>query len=231
MLGKIFLFLLKLIGKIAFAFFLISILSVALFKFVNPPVTSVMALDFLESLFEGKKAQIVKEWKSYDEISPAVFQAVIAAEDARFLRHDGIDWKAVEEARKYNERHKGKKLRGASTISMQTAKNVFLCHSRSYVRKAFEAYFTVLIEAVWGKKRILEVYVNIVEVGDGIYGFPAAGKRFFNREADKINRNQAALIAAVLPNPKRWNPARPTNYIQRRRSTILARMTPVRFKK
>jgi monofunctional biosynthetic peptidoglycan transglycosylase len=137
----------------------------------------------------------------------------------------------VEKAREYNRRHQGKRRRGASTITMQTARNTFLCHNRNWVRKALEVYFTYLIEAVWGKKRTLEIYANVIEFGEGIYGVEAASRKYFNRSAAKLTRRQAALLAAVLPNPRRWSPARPTNYINRRASTIMARMRQVEIPK
>lgn len=215
------------IFKLIAAFVVVSCVTVFAYSFLNPPLTPVMIL----RLFDNDEAKIEKTWKPYEEISPNLFRAIIAAEDARFFGHSGIDWKAVEEAKKYNERNKGKKKRGASTITMQTAKNAFLWHGRNYVRKALEAYFTVLIEAIWGKQRILEVYVNIVEWGPGIYGAEAASQKFFGKPASKLTRRQAALLAAVLPNPRRWSPARPTRYINKRASTISARMNAVHIPK
>jgi len=188
-----------------------------------------MILRPIEGFNEGKSIGITKEWADFDDISKNFFRSVIAAEDGRFLSHDGFDRKAIEAARKYNERHKGKKKRGASTISMQTAKNTFLWHGRNYLRKGLEAYFTVLIEAIWGKKRILEVYANVIEFGDGIYGVQAASNIYFNKSADKLSKREAALLAAVLPNPRRWSPAKPTNYIERRANSISSRATSIRL--
>jgi monofunctional biosynthetic peptidoglycan transglycosylase len=161
---------------------------------------------------------------------------VIASEDARFLAHTGIDWDAVQEAQKRNERTerlaaqgkiKRKRLYGASTITMQTAKNAFLFPSRTYIRKAFEAYFTYLIEFIWGKRRILEVYLNVIEMGSGVYGVEAASQRYFGKSAAQLSQREAALIASVLPNPRKWSPAKPSAYIQRKASTIQARMAGV----
>lgn len=208
-------------------FFLFTILLVVLFKFINPPITPLMATRVVEGLLEGKAVRLEKEWRSYDQISPNLFRAVVSGEDARFMRHDGIDWKAVDAAKRYNEMKRGKKLRGASTITMQTAKNTFLWHGRNYVRKGLEVYFTYLIEAIWGKKRIIEVYANVVEFGDGIYGAESASQAFFKKSADKLSRREAALLAAVLPNPRRWSPARPTSYIEKRVSFIQGRMNSV----
>lgn len=214
------------------AFFIISsVLTVVLYKFINPPLTPLMAIRVFEGLFQGKFVGIEKEWKSYEEISPNFFRAVVSAEDAKFMSHNGFDWKAIEQAKRYNELHKGKKVRGASTISMQTAKNVFLTHSRNYIRKGLEAYFTVLIEALWGKKRILEVYANVVEFGEGLYGVEAASKKFFNKSAKDLTKQESALLAAVLPNPRRWSPAQPTDYIRKRQSFIMGRMNSVAIPK
>ncbi len=186
-----------------------------------------MIIRVFEGWFEGKNIGIKKKWVSYDNISKNVFRAVVSAEDARFMSHNGFDWDAIEAARRYNEEKKGRKLRGASTISMQTAKNAFLWHGRNYVRKALEAYFTVLIEFIWGKKRILEVYVNIIEFGEGIYGVQAASEHFFHKDAKDLTRREAALLAAVLPNPRRWSPIAPTPYIEKRVEFIQGRMNSV----
>lgn len=213
------------------AFFAISILMVCFYRFISPPLTPLMFIRIVDGLFEGEPAGLKKEWAAYDETSPNLFRAVIAAEDARFFSHHGIDWKAVEKARKYNERHKGKKVRGASTITMQTARNTFLWHDKNWIRKGLEVYFTYLIDFIWGKERVLEVYVNIIEWGGGIYGAEAAAEKYFRRTAAKLTRNQAALMAAVLPNPRRWSPAKPTSYILKRRATIKARMNAIALPK
>ncbi len=209
--------------------FLGSVAYVCLLKVLPPAYTPPMIIRVVEGLAEGKPVGINKDWESFGDISPNFFRAVIAAEDGRFLEHNGIDWKAVDEARKYNARHKGKKKRGASTITMQTAKNTFLYHSRNYLRKGLELYFTVLIEAIWGKKRILEMYANVIEFGPGIYGVEEASQQFFSKEASKLTKREAALLAAVLPNPHRWRPDKPTKYINRRVRTILARMQGVQL--
>lgn len=208
-------------------FFITSIGIVVVYKFVPPPVTPIMVIRLFEGWFEGKNVGIKKEWVSYDNISKNMFRAVVSGEDARFMSHNGFDWDAIEAARRYNEIKKGRKLRGASTISMQTAKNAFLWHGRNYIRKALEAYFTILIEFIWGKKRILEIYVNIIEFGEGIYGVQSASKHFFNKDASKLTSREAALLAAVLPNPRRWSPNSPTPYIERRVAFIQGRMGSV----
>lgn len=202
----------------------LSVIIVALFKFVNPVVTPYMAVKY----FSVK--QINQDWHSFDDINKNFFRAVIASEDSRFFVHKGIDATAIKEAMEYNKKSKNKR-RGASTITMQTAKNTFLLHGRNFIRKAAEAYFTKLIEAVWGKKRILEVYANIIEVAPGYYGVGAASNKFFNKMPYQLSRREAALITAVLPNPARWNPAQPTAYISRRAYTIQARMNHIDLEK
>jgi monofunctional biosynthetic peptidoglycan transglycosylase len=195
-----------------------------------------MVIRLIEGGLEGKWVGVDKTWVPLEAISPAVQRAVITSEDARFLTHTGIDWDAVQEAQKRNERTerlaaqgkiKRKRLYGASTITMQTAKNAFLFPSRTYIRKAFEAYFTYLIEFIWGKRRILEVYLNVIEMGSGVYGVEAASQRYFGKSAAQLSQREAALIASVLPNPRKWSPAKPSDYIQRKASTIQARMAGV----
>ncbi|NLO20360.1 MAG: monofunctional biosynthetic peptidoglycan transglycosylase [Ignavibacteria bacterium] len=227
MIKKIFFWILKLLG----AFFLLSILTVLVYKFVNPPFTPLMLIRVVEGALDGELVGVSKEWKDYDDISKNVFRAVISSEDAKFLKHGGFDWKAIENAKKYNEKFKGKKVRGASTISMQTAKNVFLWQSRNYVRKALEAYFTVLIEYIWGKKRILEVYVNVIEMGAGVYGIEAASQKYFQKSASDLTKREAALIAAILPNPRYRSAASPTPYLEKRQAFIQKRMNGIALPK
>jgi len=220
-----------LIFRIIFCLILFSIILTAAYTVINPPVTPLMLIRSIEYITEGKPPKIDKDWVSYDKVSKKLLRAVISAEDARFMRHKGFDWKAIEAAQKYNERMQGKKVRGASTITMQTAKNTFLWPTRSWVRKGLEAYFTVLIEAVWGKQRILEVYVNVIEWGEGIYGVQAASQYYFNKDADKLTTREAALLAAIIPNPRRWSASNPTPYIERRASWIMGRMNSVAIPK
>lgn len=209
------------------AFVIVSCVTVVAYKWIAPPITPLMILRPIEGMFDGRSVGIEKTWVSYEEISPYLFKAILSGEDRKFMTHDGFDWQAIESAKKYNERNAGKKVRGASTVSMQTAKNAFLWHGRNYVRKAMEAYFTVLIEAVWGKKRILEVYANIVEWGDGVYGVEAASRKYFGKSARDLSKKEASLLAAVLPNPRRWSPAEPTAYIQKRSGFIMGRMSGI----
>ena len=163
-------------------------------------------------------------WVPLDEISPSLPVAVIASEDARFMEHNGFDYKAIEQAAIRNMKHPEKVKHGASTISQQTAKNVFLWPGRSWIRKGLEVYFTVLIEFMWSKERIMEVYLNSIEMGNGIYGASAVAEYHFNTTADQLSRQQCALIAVSLPNPRRMNSADPTSYMRRRQQRILREM-------
>jgi len=165
-------------------------------------------------------------WRSLDDISPHLVNAVIAAEDARFCEHRGFDIEAIEKALDHNAR--GKKVRGGSTISQQTAKNVFLWPSRDWIRKGLEAGYTVLIETVWGKRRIVEVYLNVAEWAPGVYGAQAAARHWFGKDADALTARQAARLAAILPSPRRYNAAAPGPYVRRRAARIQAAMRTVR---
>ena len=208
-------------------YFSSSVFFVVLFKFVNPPVTPLMIIRVAEQFWNGQTVRLKKHWEPLGKISPSVPLAVISSEDNLFFSHSGFDLESIEKARAYNRAQHGKKLRGASTISQQTAKNVFLWPQRSWIRKGLEAYFTVLIEFVWGKKRILEVYLNVIETGKGIYGVEAASQTYFGKPASEVSRGQAALIAAILPNPLKWNPSSPTPYIIGRQQWILWNMNNI----
>ena len=208
----------------------ISLLWVLLYKFVNPPVTWLMVTRGFERKADGKDWKIDKEWRNFDEIADGMKRAAVAAEDQTFLENHGFDFNAIEKAIEKNQ--KSKKLIGGSTISQQTAKNVFLWPGRSYVRKAFEAYFTVLIEVFWSKKRIMEVYLNVIEMGDGIYGVQAASQVYFHKDASALTRRQAAAIASIFPSPLKWSPTNPSNYVRRRQNLILKnirRLGPLDF--
>jgi monofunctional glycosyltransferase len=213
----------KFILKITLWFFGISIGLVILYRFVPVPVTPLMVIRLAEQAFDSKKEmRLYKDWVSIEKMSRHAPQAVVAAEDQKFMDHRGFDFEAMEKAWENNK--KGKRIKGASTITQQTVKNVFLWPSRSYVRKGLEAYFTVLVELLWSKERILEVYLNVIEMGEGVYGIEAAAQTYFNKSASKLSQSQAALIAAVLPNPRRWSPARPTGYIRGRQAWIMRQM-------
>ncbi|PKP23119.1 MAG: monofunctional biosynthetic peptidoglycan transglycosylase [Bacteroidetes bacterium HGW-Bacteroidetes-21] len=203
-------------------FFGSTLLAVVIFKFVPVPATPLMVIRLAEQITSDKPVVWEKDWVSIDEISPNMWQAVIAGEDQRFMEHYGFDFESMQKAFKHNK--KGKKIRGGSTVSQQTAKNVFLWPKRSYVRKAFEAYFTALIEMIWGKERIMEVYLNIVELGNGIYGCEAAAQHYFKKPASKLTKAEAAMIAGMLPSPLKSNPKNPNGSLIRRRDHILQQM-------
>jgi monofunctional biosynthetic peptidoglycan transglycosylase len=207
-------------------FFFASTLFVeVLFTFINPPVTPLMISRVVEQKINGKRAKLHKKWMPIEKISPNMYQAVVASEDNRFLEHWGIDVQAIEKAVQYNKRHRRK--HGASTITQQVAKNVFLWPARTWLRKGFELYFTVTIDLIWSKRRIMEVYLNVIETGDGIYGTEAAAKDYFHKSAKNLTRGEAALIAACLPNPRKRNPAAPTPYLLRRQGRILNLMNKI----
>ena len=217
--------LLKIIKLTAIGFFGSTIFVVALFTFINPPVTPLMLKRALVKKTDGTRVGIHKDWVSFRNISPHMIRAVVASEDNRFLEHWGIDVQAVQKAVEYNKKHRRK--HGASTITQQVAKNVFLWPARSWIRKGFELYFTVLIETIWSKKRIMVVYLNVAETGNGIYGVEAAARKYFRKPASKLSRGEAALIAAALPNPRVRNPARPSPYLLRRQQRIMNLMSKI----
>ena len=209
---KISVFLLKLLLLLI----IISIAWVTLYKFVNPPITPLMLTRYFEQ--DSGQRSFKAEWKNYNEISNNMKIAVIAAEDQTFPFNNGFDFHSIEEA--IDDRLEGGRLRGASTISQQTAKNVFLWPERSWTRKVLEAYFTVLIEQIWGKERILEVYLNVIETGNGIYGVEEAAQVYYGRSAKNLDIVDSALIAATLPNPRLWSPSKPTDYLLEREKWI-----------
>jgi monofunctional biosynthetic peptidoglycan transglycosylase len=206
-------------------FFISTIFSVLIYRFVPVPFTPLMLQRGLEQKFDGKKAHIKHQWISFKSISPNMVLAAVAAEDNNFTSHSGIDREAIRKAYEYNKR--GKHIRGASTITQQTCKNVYLWLGRSYLRKGLELYFTVMVEIVWSKKRIMEVYLNSIEMGDGIFGIEAAARTYFKKPASKLTRGEAALIAAAFPNPRKRNPATPGNYLVHRQQEILTIMDQI----
>jgi len=211
------------VGKVLLAMFVASIVWVVVLSIFPVYFTPLMGIRTVEQAFSKDKNMVSKkDWEPIENISPHLYQAVIAAEDQKFLTHGGFDWEAIESAFEGNK--SGKRIKGGSTISNQTAKNVFLWPGRNFVRKGLEAYFTVLIEFLWSKERILEVYLNVIEMGDGVYGAEAAALYYFKKPASQLTRQEAALIAAVLPNPLRWRPDKPTAYIRNRQSWILRNM-------
>lgn len=207
------------IWKAMLWFFGLSILSVIIFKWVPVPITPLMMTRAVENKLDGKDMILTHDWEPLENISVNLQKAVIASEDGNFLKHNGFDFEAMQKAFKNN--NKGKKLKGGSTISQQTAKNVFLWQGRSYLRKGLEAYFTFLIEIIWGKERIMEVYLNSIEMGEGVYGAEAAAKHWYKKSADNLTPIQAAGIAAILPNPRKFKATNSSSYIERRKSKIV----------
>ena len=200
-------------------------LQVAVLRFVPAPPTILM----VEQAIKGNGLDY--RWRSLDKLSPYLVTAAIAAEDARFCSHNGFDFEAIQKAMEANERAEARgssKVRGGSTITQQTAKNVFLWPGRSYVRKAFEAGYSVLIEFGWGKKRIIEMYLNVAEFAPGVYGAEAAAQHWYNKSAKNLSRAEAARLVAVLPSPRRYNAASPGPYVRRRASKIQANAAQVR---
>lgn len=203
-------------------FLVLSILGVIIFRFAPIPFTPLMLQRCVEQFMNDKPIKLKKDWVSYESLPNHLQLAVVCAEDQTFLDHMGFDIEAIEKAVKHNK--KGKKIKGASTISQQTAKNVFLWPSRTWLRKGLEVYFTFLIELFWSKERIITVYLNIVEMGDGVYGAQAASQAFFNKSCEKISRPESALLAAVLPNPLKYNAKNPGPYVRKRQQWILRQM-------
>jgi monofunctional glycosyltransferase len=200
-----------------------SILSVLLLRWINPPFTAFMAEAQVAAWMSRDSTYVFRHsWVDLDRISPNLPLAVVASEDQKFPEHWGFDVAAIEKAYALNQHNH--KVRGASTISQQVAKNLFLWSGRSYFRKGLEAYFTVLIEGLWPKRRILEIYLNVAEFGYGTYGAEAAAQRFFHKPASRLTRGDAAVLAAVLPNPQHYSAAAPSRYVQQRREWILGQM-------
>ncbi|AAN56718.1 monofunctional biosynthetic peptidoglycan transglycosylase [Shewanella oneidensis MR-1] len=208
------------LAKLVLGLFFASILSVVLLRFIDPPMWS---WRIERALFPPAPITEVRhQWRSLEQISPELQLAVIAAEDQKFAGHSGFDLDAISSAIEYNQ--KGKKVRGASTLSQQAAKNLFMWSSRSFIRKGIEAWFTLLMELIWDKARILEVYLNIVEFGPGIYGAEAASKHYFGKSAAKLTRYEASLLAAALPNPWRYKVSPPSSYVEQRSAWIRKQM-------
>lgn len=208
----------RFLGKVILGLFLFSIFLVVLFKWVPVPFTPLMAIRY----FENPDEEIRHDWVPMEEISPNLQLAVVASEDQNFLNHSGFDYEAIKKAMKENKTRK--KARGASTISQQTAKNVFLWPNSSWFRKGLEVYFTFWIELLWSKERILEVYLNSIEMGKSIYGAEAAAQVWFNKSAERLSQYEAAAIAAVLPNPRVYKAAPASNFIQQRKNWIVRQM-------
>ena len=209
----------RILFKILIWFVGISLFLVIIFKFVPVPFTPLMVFRVLENKLAKKEIYFSHDWEPIENISVNLQKAVIASEDGTFLIHSGFDFKAMEKAYKSNER--GRKIKGGSTISQQTAKNVFLWQGRSYLRKGLEAYFTVLIELIWGKERIMEVYLNSIEMGDGVYGAQAAAEYWYRKDVANLSPKQAAGIAAILPSPRKYKATNSTFYVNKRKDKIV----------
>jgi monofunctional biosynthetic peptidoglycan transglycosylase len=205
------------IWKTFLILFIAQLVYIIVLKWINPPIT----ITQLSSIFSGDGLK--RDYVDYDEMSNNIKLAVISSEDQIFPDHDGFDWKSIEKAMKYNQRKPGR-IRGASTISQQTAKNVFLWQGRDWVRKGLEVYFTKMIELIWGKRRILEVYLNVIEMGKGIFGVEAAAQTYFKKPAKNLTRQQAAMIAACLPNPKKYTVKPPASYVVVKSAWIVRQM-------
>ena len=214
----------KTLKWIVVAFFASTILSVVIYRFLPVWVTPLMVIRCYEQLTEGRDLKLSHDWEPLSEMSPSLPVAVIASEDAHFMDHHGFDYEAIEHAAKRNREHPEKRKLGASTISQQTAKNVFLWPGRSWVRKGFEAYFTTLIELLWSKQRIMEVYLNSIEMGEGIYGAQAVAEEHFHKDAKDLTRSECDLIAATLPNHRKYSSKSPSAYMLKRQARILREM-------
>ncbi len=204
--------------RVVIALVVLQFLYILLLKWVYPPIT----ITQLSNLLTGNGLK--RDYVNWEEISPYAGLAVMASEDQLFYKHNGFDWKRIEEAVEYNKKKK-KKIRGASTISQQVAKNVFLWQGRSWVRKGLEVYFTFMIELVWGKERILDVYLNVIEMGKGVFGIEAASQHYFKKPAKKLSQAEAAMIASCLPNPKKLIVKPLSNYISRRYPAVMQQMS------
>ena len=224
-------FLKKLIRGIVVAFLASTILSVVALRFIPVWFTPLMFIRCFEQMKDGRELRMTHHWVSLSEMPESMPVAVIASEDANFYSHHGFDFKAIESAAKRNREHPEKHTLGASTITQQTAKNVFLWPDRSWVRKGFEAYFTALIELAWPKERIMEVYLNSIETGDGIYGVEAISRENWGLRASQITKEQCALIAATLPNPRKFSSKNPSKYMKKRQKRILHEMKFVKASK
>ncbi len=212
----------KKIKKLLYILILANILFIFWGKFFNPPIT----LTQISGLFEFGKLK--RDYVSYDEMSDHVKRAVIASEDQNFFNHNGFDYKAIQKAMEHNDA--GKKLRGGSTISQQTAKNIFLWQGRSWIRKGFETVYTFIIELVWGKDVILERYLNSIEMGRGVFGVEAASEYYFNKKSKDLTKSEAAWIATILPNPKKYDPKNPSAYLNKKHNWIMRQMNNVSLK-
>lgn len=213
------------LGRAVLGLAVLSLAATLLLRFVPPPPTPLMVIRGIQAMAAGQGFVLRRQWQPLANISPALVRAVIAAEDQKFLTHFGFDLDAISKA--YVNNREGGRRRGGSTITQQTAKNVFLWPGGSYLRKGVEAYFTLLLEACWSKERIIEVYLNVAEFGPGVYGAESAARTYFRTSAKRLTARQAAMLAAILPSPLQWSPARPTGYLRHRQRWILQQMRQI----
>jgi monofunctional biosynthetic peptidoglycan transglycosylase len=209
----------------ALFFIIFSLSGILAYRFLPVPFTPLMVQRVIEQHLDQKKVRMEHDWVSIRRISPNMIQAAVAGEDNNFTSHFGFDLEAIQKAQKANKR--GRRLRGASTISQQTSKNAYLWLGRNYIRKGLELYYTVLMEATWSKERIMEVYLNSIEMGDGIFGVEAAARQYFHKPASLLTRSEAAMIVAAFPNPRKRNPAKPNALMLRRQQIILTNMNKI----
>ncbi|WOC50666.1 monofunctional biosynthetic peptidoglycan transglycosylase [Bergeyella porcorum] len=212
----------KLIKRIIYIIIVLNILGIVAGRYMNPPITITQIGGLL------KYGKLKRDYIAYDEMGSNVKKAVLASEDQKFFSHNGFDYQAIEKAIKHNEQ--GKKLRGGSTISQQTAKNVFLWQSRSWLRKGLEAFYTFIIETFWSKDIILERYLNSIEMGQGVFGVEAAAQYYFGKSSMDLTKSEAAWIAAVFANPKKYDPKNPTHYLRKKHTWILKQMNNITLK-
>lgn len=212
----------KLIKRIIYIIIVLNILGIVAGRYMNPPITITQIGGLL------KYGKLKRDYIAYDEMGSNVKKAVLASEDQKFFSHNGFDYQAIEKAIKHNEQ--GKKLRGGSTISQQTAKNVFLWQSRSWLRKGLEAFYTFIIETFWSKDIILERYLNSIEMGQGVFGVEAAAQYYFGKSSMDLTKSEAAWIAVVLPNPQKYDPKNPTPYLRKKHTWILKQMNNITLK-
>ena len=218
--------LVKIVFDLLLVFLAITVVPVLIYRVIDPPTTSLLWTRWVESGHEESRPVFLQRWESLEKISPNLVRAVIAAEDQKFFYHSGFDWQAIETAIKTNL--STDRTVGASTISMQTARNVFLWQKRNWLRKSLEAWFTILIESLWTKERILEVYLNVIEWGDGLFGCEPASRHYFKHSSETLSPVEAALMASVLPSPRRWSVMNPQPHVYDRQSRILRAMSRVR---
>ncbi len=221
--GRVF----KVTVLLSLVFLFLTVLPVLVYKVINPPTTPLMWIRWADSGYEKRYPRTVKKWRNLNQISRSFLRAVIASEDQKFFIHNGFDWDAVNNAIQVNLNTRRKI--GASTISMQTARNVFLWQKRNWLRKSLEIYFTVLIEQIWSKQRILEVYMNVIEWGDGVFGCEAAAQKYFNHSARRVQPAEGAWMAAILPNPRAWPTQAYRDHVGQRQIQILNTMPTVRL--